>query len=723
MNKDWETSLRRVTRKKVRKKSMLRHKEFSISPENVKRMRAWKVGKLQALNPILKNGGKQYQKKDKRLKGRSDKLVILSNKLRTRSKGHSSKKPVFRLKANKIELNLSKKASFKSKKSSNSKNKHKSIKRRKKSCMIEYRRENSTSIMNNYRAVSGNKIKNLSRSNRINVKMEWTPKGVSKLEASGRWQKWKNLKNKRGASQKVRPICELLKAGVNKPISKKPKTLVQYLNDQKLKSKIVKTCQSKKGSFRLIEKNKPSDNDTTTIFESFEKKSRSIAELFQSFSHSKVPKSPTQKSCQTNKTRDFWKNTKLSLNNPKNDFIKGVKVYGKLRKTFGVVNNSNINNSNMNSNADIVEFLDDKVFSIQKAVEDHSKVLASIRDHRDSFRSVIKNIEKKLHKMKQKFENWMDFKERQSLKRLKDISIQRDMAMLTAEIFSVTPNTIQPTKKNFMKSFFRNEEKGLFDTPQVFKKWQRLSRKLEIHVQGISTWFFEALSNLSGFSQKTLTNNNPLSFISNRDIQISNFKNVKVKKDSRSTYNSRKSQKKNFTSYLHKNLRVGTSASYNGKDFAKLFPKYKQVSTIQYPSNLYKIRQETATPKSPNLIESRLSMSILDKGYTGRSVRPPSQKIETLQESHIFRQVKFPSARFFYTGKKLNLTAEKKSPIKALGKMELEKKEQLGCVKVNDAGVSKDLLCGNTLLSREGDPSWQNKTGVINKFNQRSVFY
>ena len=114
-----------------------------------------------------------------------------------------------------------------------------------------------------------------------------------------------------------------------------------------------------------------------------------------------------------------------------------------------------------------------------------------------------------------------------------------------------------------------------------------------------------------------------------------------------------KSRKKNITACLYRDLRVGTSASYNGKDFSRILPSLKNNSLFKQPKKLQITKNHLKFPEMRNLIDSRFSCFVNEKNGLIYSNRGQShhQKKPALQESRIFRHVKFPSARFFYTEK------------------------------------------------------------------------
>ena len=486
-----------------------------------------------------------------------------------------------------------------------------------------------------------------------------------------------------------------------------------------------------KSKSRNISKEKQSkliiEKDQMTVFQSFEQKNISEIDLFESFSNTKTVKT-TERVSQIEYPNFSDFRNKSMLCSKVSQIEEGLAVYGKLRK---LVRERKLIRP-IPQNRELVEFLDSKVEDIQKNVDDQIKVLELVKKHKKNFSSLVSHLREKLGKIEKSFTFFIDEKEDQILRMLKASSLSRNMAMLSAEVFSASSHTIHSDKKGVFSSLLKINPQRISKTTQMLSFWNKQIRKFKKHVNKISDWFFETLSMLSGIPSEKSNTYNPFNIIFSRGTQISGLKHNPRKSSLTRTPSQLhsgltcwpgRSRKKNLTNCIFKDLRVGTSASYNGRDFSKILPNLKNTSIFQNlkrtnaPTNHYHLPQPT------NLIDSRFSSYLADpekmKKSTSRGLsQTQNQPKDQMQESQIFRHVKFPSARFFYTGKKMNLFLEES--IRA----EKQKHVREGdCqFKSEKLILKKNGFTGEYLLSKERKKNNQVKSEIISSVNKDNAF-
>jgi hypothetical protein len=726
MNIPISSALRLKQLKRSSKKSIRFPKNLSGSPKT--KSSKIKNNKLKN-NPTLKMRGKTDLKIKSTTNLSKNRQKWINCQLKSRQSKSKRKNSNFKLIKHKIGAELMRKIQYVDKKIMRKKLKTRSIKHRPTKGNNFLGRENSTSIMgSNQRAISGKRLRQISKNLRSKSKQTnlWGSNGMSEL--GKKLQRKKSSKNckKLRSSQKKKNFSNLVnqrslfKQFRSKKSSKSVKRDFYKTFSKQVNKKSGHLFKDQKLKELILEKEK----DQMTVFESFEQKNISDIDLFESFSHAKTVKTTDRASqVELQNCSEFRNKSMLSSN--LHQIEEGLKVYGKLRGMFREKKLS----LPTNRNTGVVNFLDLKVEGIQKHIDNKLKTLEVIKKHKSNFKNYITHIKDKISKIEKKFLFFIENKEDHLMKLLKRHSLNRNMAMLSAEIFSVTPNTLHQTQTENLKYFLQDASLDSEKTSLSLHFWERRIKKFKKHINKIGDWFFETFSMLSGLSCEKSNSYNPFNIIFNRESQISIIKH-KSRKSSITrvssqlqgglTFHPRKSQTKNITNCLYKDLRVGTSASYNGRDFSRILPNLKNTSIFKNSSKALPMQPNMKLVKPNNLIDSRFSSYLNDIDRKKKSIRGQSQKQKTehLQESQIFRHVKFPSARFFYTGKKMNLFLDE-----SLTNEETSKVPERTCKFESEKQMENDQAFGGEyLLSKERKKTFKVKSEIMSSMNKDNVF-
>lgn len=649
------------TSKRSSKKSLRYQPKLSGSPKR-------KSAKLNLLknkfaHPAFKIGGKTSLKVESLNHIQKNRKKFTNQQLKARKTRSKRKGSAQKQVKQKIEVDLARKIQSVKKKMLKRKMKAKSIQSKKIYVKQELQQENSTSILSkNQRAVSGKRLRELLKNFKMKEKKQWGSNGLNELEKklkrikSNRKKKSKTVRKKKNVFSLIECEETAAQAGPAK-VTKSSKTIAQAA----LLRKSPKKCGF--NTQRTGKLAKAQANDQKTIFESFDRKSVFEADLFESFSHTKTVKTNEQISHLELPNISELRNKSILQSNVKT-VEGGLKVYGKLRYLAQLKRDRS--RKKHPANEGLVNYLDLEVEKIQKSIDLQNRILKLINKHKSNFLSTIKQIESKLTKIKKQFSSWADFNE-DKIERLRNkSSLNRNIAMLTAEVFSVTPNRVEQSQTDNIGKMLRSEPDELMKYNQMLYNWQKQVKKFKRHTHKIADWFVETFSILSGIPSEKSNTYNPFNIIFSANSQLSMFKN-KSRKNSvaqvashvqtENTYWPGNSRKKNVTNCTYRNLRVGTSASYNGKDFSKILPNLKNNSLFKNPRKMKGLKKEFKFPNIANLVDSRFSTYLNEKDKTMHYIRGRSQRLnkEHMQESQIFLHVKFPSARIFSTTTKNNM--------------------------------------------------------------------